>query len=262
MNNKMNKNDWLKQLNIELCDVLGVKLAVSDMEKTGRALLDYVNDIRGNYICISNVHTTVMAYEDVKYRQIQNEALLAVPDGKPLVLVCKSYGFKNAHRIAGPDLMPFMLELSQSRGYRHYFYGSTDETLVLLKERLLRKYPDLKIAGMYAPPFRPLTEEEDRKIADKINAEKPDFIWVGLGAPKQEIWMNEHKDKLNCVMLGVGAAFDFHAGTVKRAPRWMQEWCLEWLYRLCQDPKRLFGRYLKTNFKFIRLILLSDKNRK
>ena len=128
----------------------------------------------------------------------------------------------------------------------------------LLKEKFLKRYPDLKIAGMYAPPFRPLTKEEDEAVINQINAVKPDFIWVGLGAPKQENWMNFHKGRLSGIMFGVGAAFDFHAGTVKRAPRWMQEWCLEWLYRLCQDPKRLFKRYLETNTKFIWRILFKE----
>ena len=199
-----------------------------------------------------------MAYEDEQYRKVQNEAFLAVPDGKPLVLVCKKRGFADAGRIAGPDLMPKILKLSQEKGYSHYFYGSTEKTLTLLKEKLLKSYPDLKIAGMYSPPFRQLTEEEDRQIIRQINESRPDFIWVGLGAPKQEIWMNAHKEKVNGLMLGVGAAFDFHAGTVKRAPGWMQEWCLEWLFRLCQDPKRLIKRYLKTNTKFLWLTLFKE----
>lgn len=255
----MNNQSILQKLNINTCKVLGVDIAVSNMDEVSRLFFDYMDQLRGEYVCISNVHTTVMAYEDEQYRRVQNEAFMAVPDGKPLVLACKKKGFKNAGRIAGPDLMPEILKMSQEKGYTHYFYGSTKETLSLLGERLLKNYPGLKIAGMYAPPFRPLTEEEDEAIISRINEANPDFIWVGLGAPKQENWMNVHRGKVNGIMFGVGAAFDFHAGTLKRAPRWMQEWCLEWLYRLCQDPKRLFKRYLKTNTKFIWLTLFKGK---
>ncbi len=258
----MSKTDLLKQQNIETCNILGVNIVISNMAQISSLFLDNLEKLRGEYVCISNVHTTVMASEDEQYRRVQNEAVMALPDGKPLVLACRKKGFKNAKRIAGPDLMPGILNTSQKYGYTHYFYGSTEETLELLKKKLLKKYPDIKIAGMYAPPFRPLTEMEDEVIIKQINDTAPDFIWVGLGAPKQENWMNSHKGKLNGVMLGVGAAFDFHAGTVKRAPRWMQEWCLEWLYRLWQDPRRLFKRYLETNTKFIWRILFKEKGYK
>ncbi len=254
----INKINLLKQQNIETCNILGVNIVISNMTEISRLFFEKMEEIRGEYVCISNVHTTVMASEDEQYRRVQNEAFLALPDGKPLVLACRKKGFKNAERIAGPDLMPEILNISQKYGCTHYFYGSTEETLGLLKEKFLKRYPDLKIAGMYAPPFRPLTKEEDEAVINRINEVKPDFIWVGLGAPKQENWMNSHKGRLSGIMFGVGAAFDFHAGTVKRAPRWMQEWCLEWLYRLCQDPKRLFKRYLETNTKFIWRILFKE----
>ena len=147
--------------------------------------------------------------------------------------------------------MPEIFALSEKKGYRHYFYGSRQTTLDALREKLLEKYPKLNIVGMYSPPFRPLTEEEDNEAVERINAAQPDFIWVGLGAPKQEIWMAEHENRVHGVMLGVGAGFDFHAGTIKRAPKWMQELCMEWLYRITQDPKRLLWRYLDTNFSFL-----------
>ena len=156
---------------------------------------------------------------------------------------------------SGPDLMPEILRVSEEEGYSHYFYGSTEQTLKALEKNLREKYPRLNIAGVYSPPFRKLTEEEDIETIERINAAKPDFLWVGLGAPKQERWMYEHRGKVNAVMLGVGAAFDFHAGTAKRAPKWMQEFYLEWLYRLIQDPKRLLRRYVRSNAQFIWLIL-------
>lgn len=168
------------------------------------------------------------------------------------IVYCKpERGFPDAQRVPGPDLMIRIFKESREKGYRHYFYGSTEKTLEMLKKRLLDGYPWLNIAGMYSPPFRQLTDNEDLEIVKQINAAEPDFIWVALGAPKQEKWMYQHKNKLNGVMLGVGAAFDFSAGTVKRAPKWMQECCLEWMYRILQDPVRLIPRYFTTNFTFL-----------
>ena len=212
---------------------------------------EHLAELSGKYVCISNVHTTVTAYRDEKYRAVQNGSALSLPDGKPLSIVQRHRGYENAGRVPGPDLMPEIFALSEKKGYRHYFYGSKQSTLDALKERLLEKYPKLNIVGMYSPPFRALTEEEDQEAVERINAVKPDFIWVGLGAPKQEIWMAEHENRVHGVMLGVGAGFDFHAGTIKRAPKWMQELCMEWLYRISQDPKRLLWRYLDTNFSFL-----------
>lgn len=237
------------------CNILGVNIAVTNMKFVIYYLTKNLEKLRGEYVCVSNVHTTVMAYNDVSYREVQNNAAIAVPDGKPLSLVCRIRGYKNAQRVAGPDLMPEILRISEREGYRHYFYGSTEQTLESLEKNLREKYPNLNIVGTYSPPFRKLTKEEDERIVRKINETKPDFVWVGLGAPKQERWMYEHKGRVNGVMLGVGAAFDFHAGTAKRAPKWMQECYLEWLYRLIQDPRRLMKRYVRSNAQFIWLIL-------
>lgn len=233
------------------CRILKTNINVTDMEATVDYIDTHMNELRGDYVCISNVHTTVMSYHDEKYRRVQNGAAMALPDGKPLSIVSKMRGFRNAKRVPGPDLMPEIFKLSEKRGYTHFFYGSKEETLVKLKEKLTESYPDLRIVGMYAPPFRNLSEEEDRECVEMINKTRADFIWVGLGAPKQEFWMADHKGKVCGLMLGVGAGFDFHAGTIKRAPRWMQEWCLEWLYRILQDPRRLLKRYASTNFSFI-----------
>lgn len=233
------------------CKILGTNINVTDMEKTVEYLKNNLENLRGKYICISNVHTTVMAFRDKEYQVIQNRAALALPDGKPLSIVSRRRGFQEAKRVPGPDLMPRIFELSEKKGYRHYFYGSKEETLSKLQKKLMAKYPYLQIAGMYSPPFRDLTEKEDLEIINQINTVKPDFIWVALGAPKQEKWMNSHLDKLSGVMLGVGAAFDFSAGTIKRAPGWMQELCLEWFYRIMQDPVRLIPRYIDTNVSFL-----------
>ncbi len=242
-------------IQLTTCSILGTNIAVTNMQQSVKQLTENRKAYIGQYICISNVHTTVMAYEDPGYQNIQNQAAMALPDGKPLSLVSRMRGYRQAARVAGPDLMQEILSLSVDRGDSHYFYGSTPETLVALRKQIEQQYPGIHIAGMFSPPFRPLSEEEDAEIVEQIRESGADYIWVGLGAPKQEKWMYEHKDCFNGIMLGVGAAFDFHAGTVKRAPRWMQEWCLEWLYRLSQDPKRLYKRYFFTNIKFMWLIL-------
>lgn len=244
-----------KNKNLKYCEILKTKINVTNMAETLQYLTKNLENLRGKYICVSNVHTTVMSYEDEQYRNIQNSAAMVLPDGKPLSVVSRLRGFKEAQKVSGPDLMPEMFKVSEEKGYTHYFYGSTEETLKKLEKALMERYPKLKIVGMYSPPFRPLTEEEDEKIIQQINNASPDFIWIGLGAPKQEQWMYAHRDKLCGVMLGVGAGFDFHAGTVKRAPVWMQKSGLEWLHRLTQDPKRLFKRYVVTNTKFLWLVL-------
>lgn len=231
--------------------ILGTRINITDMNKTVSYIEQHLEELKGHYICVSNVHTTVTAYRDEEYRNIQNNAVMNIPDGKPLSIVQRRSGYKAAGRVPGPDLMPEIFQLSEEKGYRHYFYGSRQETLDALKTKLTEEYPGLTIVGMYSPPFHPLTEEEDEKAIENINSCNPDFIWVGLGAPKQEKWMAAHDGKVCGVMLGVGAGFDFHAGTIKRAPLWMQEFCMEWLFRIGQDPKRLLGRYLDTNFSFV-----------
>lgn len=236
---------------MERCTILKTNINVTDMDTVLRTIETSLEEVRGNYICVSNVHTTVMAFRDEGYRKIQNESWMSLPDGKPLSIVSKKRGFENAGRVPGPDLMPKVFERSEEKKYRHFFYGSTEQTLKMLEQRLREKYPYLEIVGMYSPPFRKLTEEEDNEIIEKINETKPDFVWVALGAPKQENWMAEHKDKIQALMIGVGAAFDFEAGTVKRAPKWMQEMCLEWFYRILQDPLRLIPRYVNTNLSFM-----------
>ena len=205
----------------------------------------------GTYITVANVHTTVTASEEEDYLRIQNDAVLAIPDGTPLTWVGKKRGASIIGRTTGPSYMGEVFAVSREKGYTHYFYGSTQETLDKLRDALEKAYPGLSIAGMYSPPFRALSEEEDKEITAMIAEADADFIWVGLGAPKQERWMAAHEGSFRGVMVGVGAGFDYFAGNIKRAPKWMQKCGLEWFYRLMQDPKRLFKRYLVTNSKFI-----------
>lgn len=243
---------------IEKCNILGTDIAVISVDEVVQYIIQHIEQLRGQYICVSNVHTTVMAYEDKSYQTIQNSAALALPDGKPLSVVSKINGYKNAQRVTGPDLM----EVLFSKPVKHFFYGGKQEVLRDLEDNIRKRHPDIQIAGMYSPPFRNLTDEEDRKVIEKINNSRPDVVWVGLGAPKQEKWMYDHRKQIDALMIGVGAGFDYHAGVIKRAPAWMQKASLEWLYRLHQDPKRLWKRYLSTNFKFLWLILLDMKDKR
>ncbi len=238
-------------------DVLGLHYVVSDIDRAVRYTLTHFSELSGEYICFSNVHTTIMAVEDKSFARIQNAAALLFADGEPIASCERKNGYPDAKRVAGPDFMAAMFGNRQThpdgRPFTHYFYGSSPKTLRGLKRHLVQTYPGIHIAGMYSPPFRTLTPEEENRDIERIRKSGADFIWIGLGAPKQERWMHAHKGVFNGVMLGVGAGFDFHSGTVKRAPRWMQRLSLEWLYRLSQDPVRLFPRYLKTNSRFLYL---------
>lgn len=236
---------------IPTVNILGVDIAAIDMGWLLKFTEKNVHNLTGDYICVANVHTTVMSFEDESYRTVQNGGIMAIPDGGPLNTEGKKRGAMNISRTTGPSYMGEILKLSAKNGWRHYFYGSTQETLGKLKAQLEKSYPGVHIVGTYSPPFRQMTNTEDVQIIETINEASPDFLWIGLGAPKQEKWMAEHQGKVKGLMVGVGAAFDYYAGNIKRAPVWMQRRNLEWLYRLIQDPKRLFKRYFVTNSKFI-----------
>lgn len=240
---------------IPTINILGVNIAAINMVWLLDFVKNNINELKGDYICVSNVHTTVMASEDLDYRRVQNRGILSIPDGGPLSTVGRYRGAAKMERTTGPS---FLEEILKEGGYRHFFYGSTDDTLHKLSENIKKQYPNSIIAGMYSPPFRKLSDDEDKYIIDLINKSEADFVWIGLGAPKQENWMAEHQGKINGLMVGVGAAFDYLAGNIRRAPRWMQNYNLEWLFRLLQDPNRLFKRYLITNSKFIYKILLKN----
>lgn len=249
---------------IPVYPILGVNIAAINMEWLLKFLRENIkgpqgNRLTGDYICVSNVHTTVTSYDNPEYARIQNSGVMALPDGGPLSSLGRKRGFSEMQRVTGPGLMEEIFKVSVQEGYKHYFYGSTRETLDKLIKKLEAMYPGIKIAGSYSPPFIPMTKEEEEAAVKMINLAAADFIWVGLGAPKQEIWMARQQGKINGLMIGVGAGFDYCAGNIKRAPQWMQANNLEWLYRLLQDPKRLFKRYLVTNIKFIWLALIRGK---
>lgn len=212
---------------------------------------------RSSYITICNVHVVASAYLESDYGEIINNSDMATPDGAPIAWFIRRSGRLGQQRINGPDLFWKYCELSDNANFNAgqlpsiYLYGGREETLNILTSILSKNFPRLKVAGAFSPPFRPLTLEEDQKVIDDINSSGAGVVWVSLGCPKQERWMAEHKGKINAVMVGVGAAFDYHAGTLKRAPFWMQNNGLEWAYRLIKEPRRLWKRYLVTNTVFL-----------
>lgn len=236
--------------------VLGIPVAATTMHDAISQFENKTNvfDLTGQYVCFLNVHTAVTAYDNSEYMQVMQESGIVYPDGKPIAREVRKRFGEGAEKISGPDFFMEVMAYSEKNNWTHFFYGASAETLDGIRIRLLAMYPNLQIKGMYSPPYRELTEEEKAEDIKRIQGADADFIWIGLGAPKQEKWMYAHKGMFRGVMLGVGAAFDFAAGTVKRAPRWMQRIGLEWFYRMMQEPGRLWKRYMKTNWKFLRLI--------
>lgn len=202
-------------------------------------------------VLICNVHMSVTASNDSSFLRIMESADMVTPDGAPVAFVMRRAGFLSQERINGPDLMWRYLAEAEYLGLVVFFYGGQEETLNRLRHAMLTTYPNLKIGGMISPPFRDLTPEEDADFVNQINSANTAVLFVGLGCPKQEKWMAAHKGAVQAVMVGVGAAFDYHAGTIKRAPLWMQRYGLEWFHRLCSEPRRLWKRYLVTNTLFI-----------
>ena len=240
-------------------NVLGVKVSAIDIPTGLDIINSWVQAGEQNYVTITGVHGVMESQRNPSIRQIHNRAGLVTPDGMPLVWVSHLRGFKQVKRVYGPDLMLALCGVSATHGYRHFFYGGGDGVGDLLAERLHALYPNLQVVGTYSPPFRPLTADEDQAIVDQINQAKPDIVWVGLSTPKQELWMSSHLGRLNApVMIGVGAAFDFHAGLKRQAPPWMQQRGLEWLFRLVTEPRRLWKRYFLNNPSFIALIIMQE----
>ncbi len=237
-------------------NVLGVGLSAINMGTALEAVTAALDRKKKGYICVTGVHGVSEAQEDPSLRDILNNAFLCTPDGMPMVWVGRWQGHRTMRRVYGPDLMLAVLAMSESRGDRHFFYGGANGTVEVLRKKLQQRFPKLQIAGTYEPPFRPLNADEEKRFTGMIRSTKPDVMWIGLSTPKQERFMADYLSKLDVtLMLGVGAAFDFHAGKVKQAPRWMQSCGLEWFFRLCCEPRRLWKRYLKNNPVFILRIL-------
>ena len=206
-------------------------------------------------VIFCNVSTVVACQDNAELESAVGRAEVISPDGMPLVWVARLQGEKAIQRVAGPTFMPAAMAHGTALGWRHYLYGGSPGTLSQLVSRFNDDFPGAEIVGAHAPPFRELTAEEIDQDIERINAARPDLVWVGLGMPKQEIWMARYQERLEApVLLGVGAAFDFNAGTIKRAPAWMQRYGLEWCHRLSQEPRRLWRRYFLGNSRFVLLV--------
>ena len=234
------------------CKILGSDISLLELAEVVDVMKQAIDNGVKGYICVSNVHTVVMGWQDESYRQITNQAYLATPDGMPLVWASKLLQPKIHGRASGPDILDRFMNTDTSHKYRHFFFGSTPEVLRKMRASIEVKWPGTQIAGMFSPPFGQHSEQEIQSYVDLINESNADIVWVGLGAPRQEIWMSKFRSRLSpSLLIGVGAAFDFLAGNKARAPLWMQRFGLEWLFRLLSEPRRLFQRYAVTNTLFV-----------
>jgi len=233
-------------------NVLGVGVSAINLETALLRITQALERKEKGYVCITGVHGVSEAQSDPDFCQILNHSLLCTPDGMPLVWVGRLLGQKQMGRVYGPDLMLAMMEASERTGWRHFLYGGANGTAEALRQKLTARFPKLQIVGTYEPPFRPLNAQEQSALEEMVHGCQPDVMWIGLSTPKQERFMAEQLAKLDVnLMFGVGAAFDFHAGKVRQAPRWMQRSGLEWFFRLCCEPKRLWKRYFKNNPLFL-----------
>jgi N-acetylglucosaminyldiphosphoundecaprenol N-acetyl-beta-D-mannosaminyltransferase len=242
--------------------VIGVPIDVLTWDEAIGRLDAWARARESRVVCICPVHSVVSAREDAGFMRIISEADMATPDGAPVAFMLRREGHLAQERINGPDLMWRYLGHAAEHGQKIFLYGGTPAVLEKLQERLRQSFPGIVIAGAYSPPFRELTEQEDEDVVSRINASGAGTVWVGLGCPKQERWMAAHRGRIQAVMIGVGAAFDFHAGTLRRAPMWMRRSGLEWAYRLAQEPRRLWRRYLTTNTTFVLAALRDLVSRK
>ena len=231
--------------------VLGTWVDVLSWDDTLGQLLAWSAARESRYVCVCNVHSVVTALGDANLRDALDGADLTAADGAPIAWAMRRLGRATQRRISGPDLMWRYLHHAELLGHKVFLYGSTDETLIRLRSAIARDFPRLAVPDMLAPPFRMPSRPEDEAEIAAINSSCAQLVFVGLGCPKQEKWMAEHRGKINAVMIGVGAAFDFHAGMKRRAPLWWQHHGLEWLHRLAAEPRRLARRYLITNTLFV-----------
>lgn len=231
---------------IDRQNILGVNVSIVHMEKVLRAIEKYIAAKQQRYICVTPLHSIMDCYDRPELIPIFNNSGITTPDGMGVVFAMRILGHRTVDRVYGPDLMEAVCQLSTEKGYTHYFYGGAPGIPEQLAKVLRSRFGELDVRGTYSPPYRPLTETEDIEIIEKINQANPDVLWIGISSPKQEQWMADHLGKINApVMIGVGAAFDFLSGNKRQAPRFIQRSGLEWIYRLVQEPRRLWGRYCK-----------------
>ncbi len=235
-------------------NVLGVGISALTREEATQRVMGWVQRCEAAYVNVCTADTVLRCHDDPRLAAIVNGAGMATPDGMPLVWLGRWQGLE-VERVYGPDLMLSVCGRGLALGVRHYFYGGTDQVLSDLIRRFMVRFPGFQVAGFWAPPFRALTEREEAEVVDRINAARPDVVWVGLGTPKQDFWLAKFRPRLEApVLIAVGAAFNFHAGSVWQAPRWMMRIGMEWFFRLLMEPGRLWRRYLIGNFRFVMLI--------
>ena len=242
-------------------DILGAKINSTTMEEVIGEIKSWITykEYWGRYICVSNVHVIMEGFDDNKFMQIINNADIAVPDGRPLVWAQRFMGEKQSQQVRGSDLFMTLCNLSSQYGYGIGFYGGTENVLTKLIIKIKNIFPQINISFTHSPPFRSSTLSEDKKIIEKINSSNIKILFVGIGCPKQEIWMQKHSNSIKCIMIGVGAAFDFISGEKKESPKWLQYIGLEWFFRFLSEPRRLFLRYFKHNPRFIWYLLKNLK---
>jgi N-acetylglucosaminyldiphosphoundecaprenol N-acetyl-beta-D-mannosaminyltransferase len=233
----------------------GMRVDATSYEDATSRILRWARGGESRYICVATAHNVVEAQDDSAFLRLMNEADLVTPDGMPLVWALRMFGAGQASRVYGPDLTPMVCARAAEAGVPVGFYGGTPDVLESLVARLRRRFPTLRVAYRWSPPFRALTSDEDARVTDDIVRSGARVVFVGLGTPKQELWMARHRGRIPAAMVGVGAAFDFLSGTKKQAPRWMQRNGLEWLFRLAHEPRRLWKRYVLGNPRFIALLL-------
>jgi N-acetylglucosaminyldiphosphoundecaprenol N-acetyl-beta-D-mannosaminyltransferase len=236
-------------------DILSMRVDATSYEDASRRAVRWAQEGRSAYVCVASVHMVMEAFDSKAFQEVVNGADLVTPDGRPLVWALKGLGVKSASQVRGTDLTTHVVEQAVRENVPVGLYGGTPELLDSFVRVLKGRYPEIQVTCQIAPPFRPLTAEEDAEVTREIVASGARILFVGIGCPKQEKWMAEHKGRIPAVMLGVGAAFDFHTGRVRQAPRWMQVAGLEWVFRLVMDPRRLWKRYAKHNPRFVGLFL-------
>jgi N-acetylglucosaminyldiphosphoundecaprenol N-acetyl-beta-D-mannosaminyltransferase len=233
-------------------NILGVGISAIDLQRAVGEIERWIVGGIAHYVNVCTVHTVMECQNDARLRQIINASGLSTPDGMPLVWLSWLNGHRDAGRVYGPDLMLALCDRSRTTGHRHFFYGGAPGVAELLVRKLEARFPGIPVAGTHSPPYGATDAEEDREVLGAINGAAADIVWVGLGTPKQDYWVSRHRALLSApVLIAVGAAFDFHAGLLRQAPRWMQRSGLEWLFRLLQEPRRLAYRYLVYNPLFV-----------
>ena len=236
-------------------NILGVNISAINMAMAVNTIENWIAHCDQHYVCVTPAHGVMECQGNAELRQIFNSSGLTTPDGMGIVWLLKLKGQRHVDRVYGPDLMLAICERSLNCGWRHFFYGGSTQVVEELAQRLQARFPGLNVLGTYSPPFRPLTDEEDRLLIKQINALEPDIVWTGISTPKQERWMADHIGRIKApVFIGVGAAFDFLSGHKRQAPKWVQRAGLEWLFRLVNEPNRLWRRYIQYPL-FILLVL-------